>query len=135
MKFGNYLTGEGRQKGQQSPMATFTRGLQIPGKVWTFQFDNGYGASVINDGYGAESGLYELAVLGPDGKINYETPLTTDVLGYLDADEVGDALAKIEALTPEAIAEAKAAQEAEKRAERIAELREELAALEAEVSA
>lgn len=45
-------------------------------------FENGYGASVINDGYGRKQGLYELAVL-LDGDICYTTPITEDVLGHL----------------------------------------------------
>jgi hypothetical protein len=100
MKFGNYET-EAREKGLQSPMAVFTRGLQVSGRQWKFKFDNGYGASVINDGYGGERGLYELAVLDRDGALTYDTPITRDVLGFLTADEVGDALAQIEALAAE----------------------------------
>lgn len=97
MKFGTYET-ESRAKGPQSPMAVFTRGLQLSGHQWKFKFANGYGASVIDDGYGANQGLYELAVLGPNGGIDYDTPITDDVLGFLSPDEVGEALAKIEAL-------------------------------------
>jgi hypothetical protein len=100
MKFGSYET-ESRAKGPQSPAAVFTRGLQMNGRQWKFRFANGYGASVINDGYGGDQGLYELAVLGPEGGITYDTPITDDVLGYLSAEEVGDALAKVEALPSE----------------------------------
>lgn len=103
MKFGNYET-ESRAKGPQSPMAVFTRGLQLGGHQWKFEFANGYGASVINDGYGADQGLYELAVIGLDGHLSYDTPIADDVLGYLSPDEVGEALAKIEALPAQASA-------------------------------
>ena len=99
MKFGNYEA-DGTAKGPQSPMAVFTRGLQVSGHQWKFTFANGYGASVISDGYGGERGLYELAVLH-GGAITYDTPLTDDVLGFLSADEVGETLAKIEALPAE----------------------------------
>ena len=53
-------------------------------------FDNGYGVSaVLSDmSYGNKEGLYELAVLDSDGQITYETPITTDVLGWLTEDDV-----------------------------------------------
>lgn len=61
------------------------------------KFDNGYGASVVKTefSYGSKEGLYELAVLGQDGHITYETPITNDVLGYLTEDEVSEILKKI----------------------------------------
>lgn len=60
-------------------------------------FPNGYGASVIDTGYGSRDGLFELAVLA-DGKLCYTTPITSDVLGWLTADDVDATLAAIEAL-------------------------------------
>lgn len=72
--------------------------FRCPGLQWEFKFANGYGASVINDGYGRDSGLYELAVIGPDGGLDYTTPITDDVLGWLTPDDVAEALDKIEAL-------------------------------------
>ena len=68
------------------------------GTQWKFQFANGYGASVIDNGYGREQGLYELAVLRQDGALDYDTPVTDDVLGYLTEQGVADALDKIAAL-------------------------------------
>lgn len=64
------------------------------------QFDNGYGASVVMSkySYGGESGLYELAVLNEDGEITYDTPVTSDVLGYLSKDAVTEALLQIQKL-------------------------------------
>ena len=52
-------------------------------KVWSRSymiFDNGYGVSVVQGphSYGGQKGLYELAVLGTDGFITYETPVTND---------------------------------------------------------
>lgn len=66
---------------------------------YIFQFANGYGASVIRSrqSYGGPEGFYELAVLR-GGKINYKTPITNDVVGWLDPDEVEDLLDKIKAL-------------------------------------
>lgn len=67
------------------------------GQRAVYKFANGFGASVINSGM-AYGGL-ELAVLGADGRINYETPVTDDVEGNLDADKLDILLAQIEALT------------------------------------
>jgi hypothetical protein len=63
-------------------------------------FDNGYGASVIigPHTYGGEDGLYELAVLGKDKKLTYETPVTDDVEGYLSEDEVTKLMEQIQKL-------------------------------------
>lgn len=75
-----------------------------------YRFDNGYGASVVRfttpygaGSYGAESGLWEMAVIrwtsdgntGRDFTIDYDTGITDDVLGHLDEDEVQEYLAKI----------------------------------------
>ena len=135
MQFGKHTPAATKDRHQQSPMAVFTRGLQMPGQQWTFKFSNGFGASVINDGYGAENGCYELAVLGPDGHLTYETPVTDDVLGWLTEEQVVDALDQIEALTPDAIATESRRRIADKRAARIAEFRAELAELEMEAEA
>lgn len=99
MQFGRHTPTAVNQLRTQSPMAVFTRGLQAPGSQWKFKFANGYGASVINDGYGAEAGRYELAVLGQDGHLCHDTPITDDVLGWLTEDEVAAALDAIEALS------------------------------------
>ena len=61
---------------------------------WVFQFPNGYGASVINDGYGKEAGLFELAVLY-SGHLCYDTEITDDVIGWLNTEEILDLLCRI----------------------------------------
>jgi hypothetical protein len=63
-------------------------------------FDNGYGASVVVGPYtyGGEDGLYELAVLGSDGKLCYDTPVTDDVEGYLSENDVTKLLEQIQSL-------------------------------------
>ena len=62
-------------------------------------FPNGYGASIVcHDGsYGGDKGLFELAVLRGDS-IVYDTPVTSDVLGWLNPSDVEGVLAQIEAL-------------------------------------
>ena len=49
-----------------------------------YQFDNGYGASVIchAGSYGGKNGRWELAVL-LHGILCYDTSITNDVLGHL----------------------------------------------------
>lgn len=63
------------------------------------EFDNGYEASVIcnEHSYGGHSGRFEVAVLR-DGDICYDTPITSDVIGHLDFQEVADLLVRIAAL-------------------------------------
>lgn len=70
-----------------------------------YKFDNGYGASVVRalfsffgGSYGADQGLWELAVIGPDGDLAYDTPITNDVLGWLSDDQVAETLDAIAAL-------------------------------------
>ena len=65
-----------------------------------YRFKNGYGASVINYGYGAQAGLYELAVLDENDELVYDTPVTPDgdVLGWLTKAEVQATLSKISRL-------------------------------------
>jgi len=64
------------------------------------QFPNGYSASIVRGlgTYGAEEGLYELAVIHRDLGIVYDTPITSDVEGHLTPDDVTSLLARIEAL-------------------------------------
>ncbi len=78
----------------------------IGGVQKLFRFPNGYGASVVRGPYtyGGSRGLWELAVIlyhgeGEDSfSLTYETPITDDVIGYLEEDEVDKVLARIEAL-------------------------------------
>lgn len=66
-----------------------------------YAFGNNYGASVISGPftYGGPD-LWEVAVLGPDGRLCYSTPVADDVLGYLTDDDVARVLAQIAALPP-----------------------------------
>jgi hypothetical protein len=67
-----------------------------------YLFANGYGASVVQNrySYGHSDGLYELMVL-KDAVPCYDTPITSDVVGYLTADEVTELLRQIEELPKE----------------------------------
>ena len=64
-----------------------------------YQFDNGYGASVIchAGSYGGKNGRWELAVL-LHGILCYDTVITHDVLGHLTTDEVNKQLKAIKEL-------------------------------------
>lgn len=69
-----------------------------------YRFPNEYGASVIRTSfsYGADEGLWEVAVVkwnGDDFKLTYETPITGDVLGRLTDEEVQETLKQIMELT------------------------------------
>jgi hypothetical protein len=72
----------------------------LGGKVYRFAFKNGYGASVVSHSgsYGGKQGLWELAVCGKEGEVDYTTPITNDVIGYLKESEVKPLLDKIAAL-------------------------------------
>lgn len=64
-------------------------------------FPNGYTASIISHeySYGGKEGLFEVAVIHGD-EIVYDTPVTTDVEGFLTFENVADVLKQIEALPP-----------------------------------
>ena len=63
-------------------------------------FENGYGVSVVSHthSYGGRKGLFEVAVLGKDGDISYDTPVTDDVIGYLNPEEVTDTMKQVQEL-------------------------------------
>ena len=64
-----------------------------------YQFDNGYGASVIchAGSYGGKKGLWELAVT-LHGILCYDSVITNDVLGHLTTEEVNEQLKAIKEL-------------------------------------
>lgn len=63
-------------------------------------FENGYGVSVVSHthSYGGKNGLFEIAVLGKDGDLTYDTPVTNDVIGYLDPEGVSDIMEQVQEL-------------------------------------
>lgn len=70
----------------------------LGGEYCRHKFDNGYSASVIKGGpFYTSGGTYEIAVMH-GGRLDYTTPITDDVLGYLDEAAANKALASIAAL-------------------------------------
>lgn len=72
----------------------------LGGYAKEFKFDNGYGASVISHpgSYGGDNGLFEVAVLNAAGEITYDTPISADVIGFLDFAGVAEILNEIKRL-------------------------------------
>ena len=70
------------------------------GHGYIYEFENGYGASVIKHdaSYGGKMGLYEIAVLDSKGDFCYTTDITDDVVGYATEDKVLDTLHRIRML-------------------------------------
>lgn len=68
-----------------------------------YKFPNGYGASVIRNpySYGGDKGLWEIAVLDENGSLTYKTPITDDVIGHLNDDDVIEVLNQIKELENE----------------------------------
>lgn len=71
-----------------------------------FRFDNNYGASVVCNlmSYGNKTGLFELAVIrfssdDQQYEIVYDTPITSDVIGYLAPNQVNLILTRIKDLS------------------------------------
>ncbi|NDC19246.1 MAG: hypothetical protein EBZ87_03145 [Microbacteriaceae bacterium] len=64
------------------------------------KFDNGYSASIVSHSgsYGGDDGLFEIAVLDKTGDIAYDTPVASDVVGYLDFADVAEIVNKIKSL-------------------------------------
>ena len=83
---------------------------ELPSKVinngiqYIYKAANNYGASIVRHSfsYGNKKGLWELAVTKYDSDDNwdlcYDTPITSDVLGWLTEQEVNDLLVKISEL-------------------------------------
>tara|TARA_R110000803_G_scaffold4157_2_gene14271 strand:- start:1470 stop:1712 length:243 start_codon:yes stop_codon:yes gene_type:complete len=66
-----------------------------------FWFPNQWGASVVKNepmAYCKDGFPYEIAVLNKRGQIDYTTPLTNDVLGYLTTEQAVTTLEAIQEL-------------------------------------
>jgi len=73
--------------------------LGVGGQQLLVDYSNRYGVSVVTfrGSYGYEEGLLELAVF-KDGSLCYDTPITSDVVGHLTAEEAFEIMKKVEAL-------------------------------------
>lgn len=73
----------------------------VGNKVWKIKFPNGYTASVVSGptAYGNASRPYEVGVIH-DGQLVYDTPVTDDVMTFLDDTGVKKVLKKIKNLPP-----------------------------------
>jgi hypothetical protein len=83
---------------------TISKSHSLGGTHDLYQFENGYGASVVRGdfSYGGSEGFFELAVL-KGGRLCYSTPIqdlgiTDDVIGWLTDRKVQNLLRKIAAL-------------------------------------
>jgi hypothetical protein len=75
----------------------------LDGYALKARFANGYGASIVSHfgSYGGPEGYWELAVIQYDGEtfeLVYDTPITDDVCGWLEPEEVLDLCKQIQAL-------------------------------------
>ena len=72
---------------------------RMGGDCVRLMFPNGYGASIVrfNGSYGYEKGLWEVAVMTDRGPC-YDTPITSDVIGYQSEAEVVELCKQIHAL-------------------------------------
>lgn len=63
------------------------------------RFDNGYGISVVKGNMFYSNGIdtYEVGIL-KEGVLCYDTPITNDVIGYVNADEVSNIMKQIQEL-------------------------------------
>ena len=70
------------------------------GVMSRMMFENGFGVSVVSHtySYGGKDGLFEVAVLDEDGDLTYNTPVTNDVIGFLNPDEVTDIMEQVQNL-------------------------------------
>lgn len=73
--------------------------VYIGAKYATYNFENGYGISVIFGKCFYSNGIdtYECAVLF-NGEITYNTEITSDVKGHLSEEEVSEMMCKIQSL-------------------------------------
>ena len=86
-----------------SDLDFYPHGNMPDGIAARYFFPNGYGVSVVQfpGSYGAEEGLYEVAILKgleEDWEICYDTPITDDVIGYQSVEDIDNLLSQVESL-------------------------------------
>ena len=73
----------------------------IPTQMSEYNFENDWGVSVIDYGYGGGDGLSELAVL-KHGRMHYANPVSCgDVRGWLTDDEVTTLMEQVRSWKPD----------------------------------
>ena len=90
-------------EGFEEFMKTRMNDAELKGVSFRFRFENNYGASVVKHkySYGHKADLWELAVIeftdesNEEWHINYDTPITDDIIGYLKDEAVRELLGKI----------------------------------------
>lgn len=94
--FAEYLVSDRSVNDDERHLLSMYEKLDIDYRRLSFQFPNGYIASVIRTpgSYGSDRGLWEVAVIY-EGRVVYDTPVTNDVLGNLDIQEVRKILEEI----------------------------------------
>ena len=99
---------------RESTKSVITKGLSqmgvnaecrnyLDGFALRARFANDYGASIISHfgSYGGSEGFWELAVIQYNGdtfELCYDTPITSDVCGWLEPEEVLELCKQIQAL-------------------------------------
>lgn len=65
-------------------------------------FENGWGVSVVSHelSYGGAEGLFEVAVIDHNEEIQYDSGVTSDVIGWLDFRGVADVMVQVKELPP-----------------------------------
>jgi hypothetical protein len=71
----------------------------VEAKHAVMRFDNGYGISVVKGNMFYSNGIdtYEVGIL-KEGVLCYDTPITDDVIAYVNADEVSNIMKQIQEL-------------------------------------
>lgn len=72
---------------------------RMEAKHAVMRFDNGYGISVVKGNMFYSNGIdtYEVGIL-KEGVLCYDTPITDDVIAYVNADEVSNIMKQIQEL-------------------------------------
>lgn len=86
-------------------LLTFEKMKNTKGIQAIVSFPNGWGASIVKSdiSYGGKSGLFEIAVLDNDGKVNSQTDITDDVVGWCDENDVDRILTAISKLDSDGV--------------------------------
>ena len=52
--------------------------------------------NIICHSYGGDDGLWEVALINPDGNIDYDTPITDDVIKCYSVEEVNEIINRVQ---------------------------------------